>query len=74
MPAVTIQGCCFHRKQAGLWRKVCQIKCSMLSMLSLSGVRKWTKVHLAIYIALDIEVLTLFTTIKAQNLKKKKKN
>ena len=43
-------------------------------MLSLSGVRKWTKVHLAIYIALDIEVLTLFTTIKAQNLKKKKKN
>lgn len=42
-------------------------------MLSLSGVRKWTKVHLAIYIALDIEVLTLFTTIKAQNLKKKKK-
>ena len=41
-------------------------------MLSLSGVRKWTKVHLAIYIALDIEVLTLFTTIKAQNLKKKK--
>lgn len=22
MPAVTIQGCCFHRKQAGLWRKV----------------------------------------------------
>ena len=39
-------------------------------MLSLSGVRKWTKVHLAIYIALDIEVLTLFTTIKAQNLKK----
>ena len=43
-------------------------------MLSLSGVRKWTKVHLAIYIALDIEVLPLFTTIKAQNLKKKKKN
>ena len=43
-------------------------------MLSLSGVRKWTKVHLAIYIALDIEVLHLFTTIKAQNLKKKKKN
>ena len=42
-------------------------------MLSLSGVRKWTKVHLAIYIALDIEVLTLFTTIKAQNLKKKKR-
>ena len=42
-------------------------------MLSLSGVRKWTKVHLAIYIALDIEVLTLFTTIKAQNLKKKEK-
>ena len=42
-------------------------------MLSLSGVRKWTKVNLAIYIALDIEVLTLFTTIKAQNLKKKKK-
>ena len=39
-------------------------------MLSLSGVGKWTKVHLAIYIALDIEVLTLFTTIKAQNLKK----
>ena len=43
-------------------------------MLSLSGVRKWTKVHLAIYIALDMEVLSLFTTIKAQNLKKNELN
>ena len=39
-------------------------------MLCLSVVRQYTKVHLTIYIALDIEMLSLFTTIKAQNLKK----